>query len=101
MEIIGLDEVKIKKISKMKNESRDILDYRLKCYEIFKKIDLPHFGPKINIDFDKIKYYKNDYDLGIKDDWININKNIKDELDRLKVPESEQYLDWIGVQYQS
>lgn len=101
MEIIGLDEVKIKKISKMKNESRDILDYRLKCYEIFKKIDLPHFGPKINIDFDKIKYYKNDYDLGIKDDWININKNIKDELDRLKVPESEQYLDGIGVQYQS
>ena len=101
MEIIGLDEVKIKKISKMKNESRDILDYRLKCYEIFKKIDLPHFGPKINIDFDKIKYYKNDYDLGIKDDWININKNIKEELDRLKVPESEQYLDGIGVQYQS
>lgn len=101
MEIIGLDEVKIKKISKMKNESRDILDYRLKCYEIFKKIDLPHFGPKINIDFDKIKYYKNDYDLGIKDDWININKNIKDELERLKVPESEQYLDGIGVQYQS
>lgn len=101
MEIIGLDEVKIKKISKMKNESRDILDYRLKCYEMFKKIDLPHFGPKINIDFDKIKYYKNDYDLGIKDDWININKNIKEELDRLKVPESEQYLDGIGVQYQS
>ena len=51
MEIIGLDEVKIKKISKMKNGSRDILDYRLKCYEMFKKIDLPHFGPKINIDF--------------------------------------------------
>ena len=70
MEIIGLDEVKIKKISKMKNESRDILDYRLKCYEIFKKIDLPHFGPKINIDFDKIKYYlahpKERYDLANK-----------------------------------
>ena len=79
MEIIGLDEEKIKEISKMKNESEDVLEYRLKCYDMFKKIDLPKFGPKIDIDFDKIKYYKNDSDLTIKDDWININKNIKDK----------------------
>lgn len=101
MEIIGLDEQKIEEISKMKNESKDVLEYRLKCYNMFKKIDLPTFGPKIDIDFDKIKYYKNDSDLTIKDDWININKNIKDEFDKLKVPDSEKYLDGIGVQYQS
>ena len=65
--------------------------------EIFKKIDLPHFGPKINIDFDKIKYYKNDYDLGIKDDWININKNIKEELSiyDFKIMTFEELEQWI------
>ena len=101
MEIIGLDEEKIKQISKMKNEDDDVLGYRLKCYEMFKRLDLPTFGPKIDIDFDKIKYYKNDMDLGIKDDWLSINTNIKDEFDKLKVTSSEKYLDGIGIQYQS
>ena len=101
MEIIGLDEEKIKQISKMKNEDDDVLGYRLKCYEMFKRLDLPTFGPKIDIDFDKIKYYKNDMDLGIKDDWLSVNKNIKDEFDKLKVTSSEKYLDGIGIQYQS
>ena len=101
MEIIGLDEEKIKQISKMKNEDDDVLGYRLKCYEMFKRLDLPTFGPKIDIDFDNIKYYKNDMDLGIKDDWLSINTNIKDEFDKLKVTSSEKYLDGIGIQYQS
>ena len=48
MEIVGLDRNKIKKISKIKNEDNKTLDYRLKSYELFKKIDMPCFGPMLN-----------------------------------------------------
>ena len=99
MEITGLNKDKIKQISKQKNEDKPILDFRLKCYEEFKKIELPSFGPEINIDFDKIKYYKSEDTL--KNDWQDIDTNIKCEFDKLGVTSSEKYLDGIGVQYQS
>ena len=101
MEIIGLNEEKIKQISKMKQEDPTVLDYRLKCYNKFKELGLPSFGPKINIDFDKVKYYKNNLDNNIKNDWNNIENQVKDEFNDLGVISSEKYLDGIGVQYQS
>ncbi len=100
MEIIGLNEDKIRKISKAKNEDKKILDFRLKAYEIFKKLDLPKFGPKIDLDFDKIKYYKSE-DNSIKDNWQNINSNIACEFKDLGVIKSEEKMDGMGVQYES
>ena len=58
MIIKGIDESKIKNISKFKGESLDILDYRLRCYNLFKNMSLPSFGPKIDINFDDILYYE-------------------------------------------
>ena len=58
VEIVGLDVEKIKAISKIKEEDSSILDYRLKSYELFQKLDYPSFGPKADIDFDKVIYYK-------------------------------------------
>ena len=100
MVIKGLDEEKIKLISKFKGEDEKVLNYRLKCYESFKKLDLPSFGPEINIDFDEVCYYKSDKDL-ITDKWENIESDVVDEFDSLGVVESEKHLDGIGVQYQS
>lgn len=100
MKIKGLNEDKIKTISKLKQENEEILKYRLNCYKTFKKLPLPKFGPKINIDFDSITYYQSD-DNNINSDWNDINKNVKDELDNLGVIESEKHMDGIGVQYQS
>ena len=54
MEIVGLNEEKIEEISKIKNEPEYFKEYRLKSYELFKKIDNPSFGPHYNIDYDKI-----------------------------------------------
>ncbi len=100
MEIIGLNEDKIKEISKIKNEDNDILDYRLKCFKCFENIKLPSFGPEINLDFDKIKYYKSDSNE-INNNWDNIEQNISCEFKDLGVISSEKKMDGIGVQYQS
>ena len=100
MEVIGLNQDKIKSISKAKNEDSWVLDYRLKNYELFNKLELPSFGPNYEIDFEKIIYYK-DNSNGIKANWNDVKQNIKNELDELGVLESEKHLDGIGVQYES
>jgi len=101
LEIIGLNIDKIKEISNIKNEDSWILDYRLKSYDLFNKLDYPSFGPKANIDFDKVIYYKTSDESSIKNDWNDINCSIRDELDSVGVLESEKHLDGMGVQYES
>ena len=100
MLIKGLNEEKIKQISNHKNETADVLDFRIKCYKKFEELDMPKFGPELNINFDDIKYYMSSDDE-LTDDWGKINIETMKELHSLGVPESEIYMDGIGVQYQS
>ena len=53
---LGLNEKKIKEISKLKNEPKWMTEFRLKSYRVFKEIPNPNFGPELKIDFDKINY---------------------------------------------
>lgn len=101
MEIIGLSQEKIKQISEIKKEDSWVLDYRLKSYELFEKAEEPSFGPKANIDFDKVIYYKTNDDNTIKNNWNDISCSIRDELNSVGVLESEKHLDGMGVQYES
>ncbi len=100
MEIVGLTEENIKKISSIKKESDEILKGRLQSFRKFQKMDLPDFGPRIDIDFSKIIYYKSGDDH-LRSDWNQVLKPIVDELDTLGVLESEAHLDGMGVQYES
>ena len=100
MDIIGLNSDNIKLISNFKNEDNEILNYRLKCYDSFKNMDLPSFGPEIDLDFEKIVYYKND-DIDMTNSWEKINSDIKNEFCNLGVISSEEKMDGIGVQYES
>lgn len=100
MEIVGLNENNIKKISKTKHEEQWVLDFRLKSYELFKKLDMPNFGPKVDLDFDKVIYYKSG-ENGLNSNWDKIDNNIKCEFASLGVIDSEKYMDGIGVQYES
>lgn len=101
MELIGLTKDNIIKISDHKKEESWVKDYRIKSYEYFEKMskDLP-FGPKFKLNFDDIIYYKSTTDE-LTDDWNKVMKPIKSELDNLGVLESEQYMDGMGVQYES
>ena len=100
MEVVGLSTDKIKQISAIKNEDKEILEFRLKAYEAFKNISLPSFGPSIKLDFDKIKYYKSNDDK-INNNWNDIDKNISCEFKDLGVIKSEEKMDGLGVQYES
>ena len=87
MELIGLNKENILKISEIKEEDSWIKEYRLQSYNNFCNLSMPSFGPKIDIDFDKIIYYKNDGEK-IENNWDNIKNDIKCELQCLGVTES-------------
>lgn len=100
MEIVGLSRENVNKISEFKHEDNWVKQYRNNSFDIFNKLSMPSFGPKYEIDFDKIVYYKSN-DTGIKNSWDNIDTNVKEEFDNLGVTKSESNLDGIGVQYES
>ena len=69
-------------------------------YEKFLKLSDPTFGPKYDIDYDKIIYYKSISDK-ISNSWDNLSCDIKDEFSDLGVIDSEKKMDGLGVQYES
>lgn len=102
MEIVGLSEEKVKKISEIKNEDSWVLDYRLKGYKSFVEQGMPEFGPEINLNFENVIYYKNnEADKRLENNWNNILKPVVDELDSVGVLESEKHFGGMGVQYES
>ena len=100
MEIVGLTKKNIEKISKIKNEIDYFKKYRLDSFEIFNSLDNPSFGPKYNINYDDIIYYKSNDDE-VTNDWEKITCSIKNEFRDLGVIDSEKKMDGLGVQYES
>ena len=97
----GLNEEKVREISKIKGEPKWMCDFRVKSYNEFKNKELPSFGPKINIDYDDITYYKR-IDNKVHNSWDNIDKKVKKTFDDIGVTSQEdEYLDGLGVQYDS
>ena len=91
----------IKNISSIKEEPAWMLDFRLKSFECFKNSKNPSFGPKLDIDYDSINYYKKREEK-LTNDWNNISCSVRDEFDKLGVIDAEKkYLDGIGAQYDS
>ena len=102
MEIVGLSEASVRKISAIKGEESWVLDYRLNGYKSFVSQDMPKFGPEINLNFDDVIYYKsNDADKKIENNLNNILKHVVDEIDSVGVLESEKHFGGMGVQYES
>ena len=91
----------IKNISSIKEEPTWMLDFRLKSFECFKNSKNPSFGPKLDIDYDSINYYKKREEK-LTNDWNNISCSVRDEFNKLGVIDAEKkYLDGIGAQYDS
>ncbi len=102
MEVVGINEENVKKISDIKQEEQWIKDYRVQSYQYFESLPMPSFGPTIDLDFSKIIYYKNnDKDKMIQSDWNNVLKPIVDDLDSVGVREAEIHMGGMGVQYES
>ncbi|MBQ8193268.1 MAG: Fe-S cluster assembly protein SufB [Bacilli bacterium] len=91
----------IKKISKIKNEPKWMLDFRLTALDAFNKSSNPTFGPKLDIDYDSINYYKERED-NLTNNWDNISSKVRNVFDDLGVISAEKkFLDGIGAQYDS
>ena len=95
-----LSEDLIRKISKSKGEPEWMLEFRLNSYKKFLELDNPSFGPKLDIDFDSINYYKK---VGNNtDDWKNVNCGIYNRFKSLGVVDAEKNkLDGVTNQYES
>lgn len=95
-----LNEELVRKISKLKGEPEWMLDFRLNSLKSFFELNNPSFGPKIELDFSKINYYKKIDD--VKDDWDKVNVDVKNTFKELGVIDAEEkYLCGVSNQYES
>lgn len=95
-----LNEELVKKISNIKEEPEWMLDFRLNSLKSFFELDNPNFGPNIELDFSKINYYKKVSDT--KDNWKDVDKEVKNTFDKLGVIEAEEkYLCGVSNQFES
>ena len=79
---MNLTKEVVKKISSIKNEPKWMLDFRLNSLDAFLKSGNPTFGPKLDIDYDSITYYK-ERENSLTDNCNNIScyvRNIFDDL---------------------
>lgn len=95
-----LNEELIRWVSNKKHEPTFMLDFRLKSFKKFMELENPKFGPKIDINFNNINYYKSDSNL--ENDWEKVDKHIKNTFCKLGVIEAENnYLLGVTNQYES
>ena len=91
----------VEKISSIKGEPKWMLDFRLRSLDAFLKSNNPNFGPKLDIDYDNITYYK-ERENNLTDNWNNISCDVRNIFDNLGVISAEaKYLDGMGAQYDS
>ena len=91
----------IEKISSIKKEPDWMLDFRLNAFDAFNKSNNPSFGPKLDIDYDSINYYKERED-NLTNNWDNVSSDVRNLFDDLGVISAEKkFLDGVGAQYDS
>jgi len=96
-----LDIEFIKWLSNKKHEDKFMLDFRINSFLKFQELENPTFGPELNIDFNKINYYKSDI-KEVQNKWENVNCKIKNTFKDLGVIDAEnKYLDGVSNQYES
>ena len=77
-----------------------MLNFRLKSFEKFLELENPNFGPEIDIDFDKINYYKKIGNLTNK--WDEVDSEVKKTFKDLGVIDAEKnYLCGVSNQIES
>ena len=91
----------VEEISTIKNEDEYMKKFRLNSLNKFFELPLPNFGPKIEVDFDSINYYKK-RENNLTNDWNNVSCEVRKLFNNLGIIEAEKkYLDGSGAQYDS
>ena len=98
----GLSRQTVEDISRIKQEPKWMLDFRLHALDVFMKKPMPQWGANLStLDFDKIVYYvKPSENQGRT--WEEVPQTIKDTFERLGIPEAERkFLAGVSAQYES
>ena len=96
-----IDKKYVIELSKKKNEPKWMLDFRLNSLKAFNDFENPNFGPELDINFDKIIYYKDNKNK-MTDNWDKVEDNVRDTFCDLGVIKAEQdYLYGVTNQYES
>ena len=86
----GLSKDVVIKLSKIKNEPEWMLNFRLKAFDHFLKMEMPIWGADLSkIDFNDITYYMSP-NSKVANSWDDVPDNIKKTFDKLGIPESEK-----------
>ena len=95
-----LNENLVREISLKKGEPSWMLEFRLQALKKFFELDNPNFGPKIDLDFNEINYYKK---VGKNEtEWQNVSCDIRNKFKALGVIDAEdKYLSGVTNQYES
>ena len=98
----GLSKKVVSEISKVKDESVWMRDFRLRAYKMFKEKPMPTWGANLMpIDFSAITYYLRATDKQSQS-WDDLPAEIKETYDRIGVPEAEKkFLAGVSAQYES
>lgn len=98
----GLDEAKVKEISKIKGEPQWMTDFRVKSYKTFLEKKNPTWGPDLSeLDFDAITYYIKPSERS-ESKWEDVPDEIKNTFEKLGIPEAEQkFLAGVSTQFES
>ena len=98
----GLTRDIVEQISDEKNDPQWMREFRLKCLDLYNKMEVPNWGPSIEgLDMDRISsYVRSKSDM--KRDWKDVPDEIKSAFDKLGIPQAErESLAGIGAQYDS
>ena len=98
----GISREVVETISKIKGEPDWVLQYRLKAFEAFEKMEMQQWGPDLSdLNFDDYTYYIRPADKK-SSSWDEVPETIKNTFDKLGIPESEkQFLAGVTTQYES
>ena len=98
----GLTPEIIKEISKQKNDSEWMKEFRLKALEVYEKLELPIWGPDLSeLNMDDIATYVRPKSK-MTGNWDEVPEDIKNTFDKLGIPEAEKKsLAGVGAQYDS
>ncbi|MGV8163076.1 MAG: Fe-S cluster assembly protein SufB [Candidatus Nanoarchaeia archaeon] len=99
----GLTEDTIRKISEYKKEPSWMLKKRLESFKIYKEIQLPKWGPSLDLlDLEKIHYFAVPEAKSNAASWEEVPEEIKKTFEKLGIPEAERKaLAGAGAQYDS
>jgi Fe-S cluster assembly protein SufB len=98
----GLNRDVVQEISRMKNEPKWMLEFRLKALDHFVKRPMPQWGGDLsNLDLDEIYFYTKPTEKESRS-WDDVPDTIKQTFERLGIPEAERkFLAGVGAQYES